>query len=158
MKRLDIVQLASVLANIGVLAGIGFLAYEVRQNSDLLEVQVRATQLEARRSLGDMLFVQPEALALFLQDPSELSALEYEQVRLLGTQFLVTSEWNYFEGVRRGEDMDRIARRTRSVIDRDALNYGALIAWPSFRETAEPEFVRWFEERVLTDLSDREEE
>jgi len=114
--------------------------------------QARATQLDSRRSLGDLLFTQPEVLDLLLKDPSDLNPSEYERVKLLGTQFFVTSEWNYIEAVRSGQDLAGVARRTRSVVDRDVLNYGARIAWPIHRETAEPEYVRWFEEEVLRDL------
>jgi len=149
VKRFDVIQLVGVLANIGVIAGIGFLAYEIRQNSELMEVQVRATQLDQRRSLGDLLFSQPDVLDLLLKEPSDLEPSERERIKLLGMQFFVTSEWNYFEAVRSGQDMEQVIRRTRSVVNRDTLNYGALIAWPTYRETAEPEFVRWFEEDVL---------
>ena len=36
-------QWLTLLANLGVLAGIGFLAYEVRQNTDAIHSQTRAT-------------------------------------------------------------------------------------------------------------------
>ena len=154
MRKIDLGQAIAIFANIGVIAGIVFLAIEIRQNREIMEVQVRANTLEQRRSMGDLLFNQPEVIDLLLKDPSDLSPTEYERVRLLGMQFLLTSEANYFEAVRSGVDMERVAQRTRSVVGRETLNYGAFIAWPVYKETAEPEFVRWFEGVISADASE----
>ena len=40
MKKLDFAQTASLLANLGVIAGIIFLGFELGQNNDLLAAQV----------------------------------------------------------------------------------------------------------------------
>ena len=42
MKKLDIGQTMSVLANVGIIAGIVFLGYELQQNNDQLRSQSRA--------------------------------------------------------------------------------------------------------------------
>ena len=41
----------TLCANIGLLAGIFFLAYELRQNNDLLEAQARETKLDRRTAV-----------------------------------------------------------------------------------------------------------
>ena len=41
MKKIDLAQAASVLANVGVIAGIIFLALELRQNQQLVMAQTR---------------------------------------------------------------------------------------------------------------------
>lgn len=41
MKQIDLTQAASVLANLGVIAGIIFLALELRQNQHLVMAQTR---------------------------------------------------------------------------------------------------------------------
>lgn len=93
-------------------------------------------------------------LELLTKDPSELSPSEYSRVRLLGMQFLVTTEWSFDEAIRSGDDLDEYAKRVGSVIYRDELHYGALIAWPVFRETGNPDYVRWFEEKVLESVGE----
>jgi len=149
MKKIDLGQAIGVLANLGVITGIVFLGYETHQNSELLEVQVRATQLDQRMALSATLFDHPEVLELLVKDADELTPSEYRRVRLLGIQFLNTTEWSFGEVVRAGDDLDAYAKRVRSVIDREDLHYGAEVAWPVFRETANPDYVRWFEESVL---------
>jgi len=58
MKKIDLGQAIGVLANLGVITGIVFLAYETHQNSELLELQVRAAQLDQRMTLSATLFDQ----------------------------------------------------------------------------------------------------
>ena len=52
MKKIDLGQLTNTLANLGVIAGIVFLAIEIRQNNTLMQAQ---TRLEiARETTGHM--------------------------------------------------------------------------------------------------------
>ena len=44
MKKIDLGQTIGILANVGVIAGIVFLAVELRQNNELLATQITATQ------------------------------------------------------------------------------------------------------------------
>jgi hypothetical protein len=48
MKKIDLGQAIQILANVGVIASIVFLALQLQQNNELLEGQARAEQLEAR--------------------------------------------------------------------------------------------------------------
>ena len=50
MKKIDLGQTITIFANIGVIAGIVFLAFELQQNSNLLTTQARATLMAARLS------------------------------------------------------------------------------------------------------------
>ena len=47
MKKTDLGQVIGIVANIGVIAGIVFLAIELRQNNDFLAAQARLGQLNA---------------------------------------------------------------------------------------------------------------
>jgi hypothetical protein len=44
LNKLDLGQAVSILANIGVIAGIVFLAVELRQNNELMEAEARAAR------------------------------------------------------------------------------------------------------------------
>jgi hypothetical protein len=48
VKKIDVGQAIGILANIGVIAGIVFLAVELRQNNDSLAAQARLGELQAR--------------------------------------------------------------------------------------------------------------
>ena len=41
MKKLDLGQTITILANIGVIAGIVFLGLEIRQNNELMAAEAR---------------------------------------------------------------------------------------------------------------------
>ena len=57
MKKLDLGQTISILANVGVLAGIVILIIEIDQNNDALTFQAR-TMLPTARSAEQQNFVQ----------------------------------------------------------------------------------------------------
>jgi hypothetical protein len=65
MKREHVVQSIGVLANVGVLAGIVFLAIEVRQNTSAQFAESRQAVLSASR----------EEIILTMEDPSLVLAL-----------------------------------------------------------------------------------
>ncbi len=45
MKNIDLGQTLNTLANVGVIAGIIFLAYELNQNNEFLELEAKATRV-----------------------------------------------------------------------------------------------------------------
>jgi hypothetical protein len=51
MKKIDPIQVITLLANIGVIVGIVFLAVEIRQNNDQLSAQTRNTLYELRADI-----------------------------------------------------------------------------------------------------------
>lgn len=46
MKKFDLGQSLNTLANVGVIAGIIFLAYELNQNNEFLELEAKATRVQ----------------------------------------------------------------------------------------------------------------
>ena len=50
MKKIDLAQSITVLANLGVNAGIVFLALEVRQGNELLQAEASAAYVDMRTS------------------------------------------------------------------------------------------------------------
>ena len=55
MKKIDLGQTVSIMANLGVIAGIVFLAIELRQNNVLMRSQTRS---EISQSISDFLVTQ----------------------------------------------------------------------------------------------------
>jgi len=47
MKKIDLAQTVTILANLGVIAGIVFLGIEIRQNSALMRVQINQARADA---------------------------------------------------------------------------------------------------------------
>ena len=53
MKKIDIGQTITILANIGVITGIIFLGFELRQNNQILIAQASYTQFSVERERRD---------------------------------------------------------------------------------------------------------
>ena len=70
MKKIDIGQTITILANVGVIAGIVFLAFELRQNNSLLAAQASFSRLsiatERRARLLEELRRESESGGLWL--------------------------------------------------------------------------------------------
>ena len=85
MKKLDLSQTVSILANIGVIAGIVFLGIELRQNNELMAAEARFNNM----SLSTQAFAissQPDIAAIYVKDRNgeELTEVEY---------FMIESHW-----------------------------------------------------------------
>ncbi len=99
MDATTINQWASLLANIGVLVGIIFLAMELRQNTKNLAAQARATYFS---SLADTWRIPAENIGLtevMAKDQSgkELTQAERWQVMAFWTRVQTALEWGYKE-------------------------------------------------------------
>ena len=84
MKKVDLGQTISILANLGVIAGIVFLAVELRQNNSLMAAQARFNQLSAQAETHIILAENPDlAWALVRANnneeltPGEEASLQY---------------------------------------------------------------------------------
>ena len=149
MKKIDYGQAIQTLANVGVLAGIVFLAFELRQNNELLDTQIRATTLAQRQSISQLLFENPDVISSLGKDQELLSVVELDRLRLLGVRLLVAMEHNYGEATLGLQDVNVLETRYRAIYHRERLNYGLPIAWHVYKNVADPTFVVWFEQSVI---------
>ena len=83
MKKIDLGQTINTLANLGVIAGILFLAIEVGQNNALLGAQARTDRVAIRLDAGDQLATNLHLIDAIVKDraggplsPSEELLLE----------------------------------------------------------------------------------
>lgn len=143
-------RLLTLFANLAVVAGILFLAWEIRQNNSLVELERQATTNARVNALVDMVIADPTLIDLQAQDPATLSETEAARLRLLGIRLLLGFE-DGFQDVRAGRaDEQNTIRLQRAIFNRPVLNYGAPYAWPSFRAgQGDPDFVEWFAENVV---------
>ena len=73
MKKIDVAQAITIVANVGVIAGIVFLAIELRQNNQMMLSQTRS---DISHNIADMLRQMATTEYLGdIGDPSELQAL-----------------------------------------------------------------------------------
>ncbi len=154
LKKLSAGELTQTLANIGVIAGILFLAFELRQNNELLEQQSRfAGNEQFINQLAEQI-QDPSIIQLINADPETLSPLELGRFRTLGTRTFAEWEFQWGEWQRGGLDesaMDRRVRIWRNLFHPPPGGHNHLADnWDRYKQIyATPEFIQWFEETIV---------
>ncbi len=152
MKKLDIGQTVGVLANIGVIAGIIFLAVELQQNNQLLAAQTRTTRMEVRKESTNRYLENPELVRLLFKRRHDEPLTEEENFLLEGIMFtlLVTFEYTFTEsqeGLIEGEVIPVAGWRS--------IFHGQYPDMPGYWESAKrnfrQDFVDWMEENVVNE-------
>ena len=157
MKNLDLGRLLNTLANMGVVAGIVFLAVELRQNNDLMEADRRLNRANQIRSIWDTNVYEPEMAELLVNDRNGTDLTEAEQLRLssfwmstlLGIQWQYEEfpdETTYLNGMRRNFAAYPSLRTTWH-----GSNVGSIAAG---KDTFDQDFVE-FIEALVPELSTR---
>jgi hypothetical protein len=84
MKNIDLSQVISTVANVGVIAGIVFLAFELRQNNELLISQARSNLVYGRATYQEYLAINAGGIAEIVTKvrQSELSDTERFQLNV----------------------------------------------------------------------------
>ena len=154
MKKVDLVQTIGVLANVGVIAGIVFLAIELQQNTTLLKAQAGYALAENRASNNDLLKSSPEFASLIakLADGSQLTSAERWQEHGFYVSYLLRFAWEYSEF--------RAGRLTRDQLP--TVVWGKLIRgegplpaprfrekWEEMKYQYEPDFIQFMESEVI---------
>ena len=144
MKKLDLGQTLGILANIGVIAGIIFLAFELRQNNQLLVAQTSYAQFNVvqQRRLLQM----QESETLMKPEESRTSA-ERLRVNLLYNNTLDSFIWQFreYEAGRLPDDFIDL-RIWRDVW---RTNRGLRELYAGDRPRLDSEFIMFFEENVV---------
>ncbi len=158
MKKLDLGQTLGILANVGVIAGIVFLAFELRQNNALLEAETRAIRHNVRAA-DYLLPIEHRdlAYALIKQRRGE-DLTEYET--LIMSRTMATTLYNY-QYVFTEFNLGRIEESTIPMeawrLDFDGETAAEPGLWPDLREYWEisknrdydPAFVQWIDDNVI---------
>jgi len=153
MKKIDLGQTIAIVANIGVIAGIILLAYELRQNNQLLEVQARQAMLERRTEINALLASNSD-LAVVLakaQADEALTPAENVQLSALNRRILASWEWQFGEYQRHVLSMDDLALGAwRATYHETANGRGLPKVWEQWKTQASPEFIEFMESQVIT--------
>lgn len=151
MKKIDLGQTIGILANLGVIAGIIFLAVELQQNNQLSEVQVEMalTATQANTVLADIV-EQPQLIALMLKDERSLTEVERQRLIALGLRVLRNWQGRYRMVERGLLDPAEVARNIANVYSRETLNYGTPVAGERYRKSFPAGFVEFLDEALAT--------
>ncbi len=91
MKKIDLGQTIGIVANIGVIAGILFLAVELRQNNNLMIDEAERARAESRRQSWALLADNGELAAIMIKerDGEQLTAAEEFQLVAYWTRDMI---------------------------------------------------------------------
>jgi hypothetical protein len=76
MKKIDLNQSISILANLGVIVGLIFLTYEVRQNTAQMRADAGYSINEAVDALNSSIYQDKDFAALLLRAEQTFNELE----------------------------------------------------------------------------------
>jgi hypothetical protein len=144
MKGIDLGQAISAVANIGVIVGIVFLVVELRQNNEVLALQVQSEDRARVSGIIELVVANPEYADLMVKDASALTESERNRLMFLGIRMIVNFEELYTDFVSGRITEDEATRRVVSIWERDA-DYGVRLAWPVTKSRYSPEFIAWIE-------------
>ena len=91
MKKIDLGQAFSLLANIGVIAGIVLLAYELRQNTQATQLESAQSFLSATASLDLLIAQDPEISRILSSEMRDLTNVD--QLRAERFRYSAMRQW-----------------------------------------------------------------
>ena len=143
MKKIDVGQTVTILANAGVIAGILLLAYELRQNNELMEAEARFNRLSLITEAQGALVDNPDLAELFVKLSNGDDLTQGEGVRLRSYFQMVfrNQEWQYRE----------VPESLLSVQTwrRNANDFRRTV-WEERKAEFDPDFVQFMDENVYS--------
>jgi hypothetical protein len=152
MKKFDFGQTLNTLANAGVVAGIIFLAVELNQNNELLELEARATLSENLQNGWDRISSDAQLAALFIKDRNDedLSEVEELQLNAYWMGMLLRRQFQYQNFPESSEGLEGLTRLYTSYGSlRRAWNGSASASRSAGKDNFSPDFVNFLDEGIF---------
>jgi hypothetical protein len=93
MKKIDLGQTITVLANVGVIAGIAFLAFELRQNTQAVELASAQSYLTGGSELDLRIATDTNLASLLISGDSQQPLGAVEDLQLERWNYAVFRQW-----------------------------------------------------------------
>ena len=152
MKKNDLIQAVSILANIGVITGIVFLVIEISQTNDQLASQARNTIFELRAGLERDNINNVGNISDVVQKLYRGEVLtDVEQGRLLSRRYLMLQTFQYM--VQEDPDGSLLHVRYMAAILRNDPQMINIYNREAENRGYDPAFVEFMEEYVIPLLS-----
>ncbi len=153
MKKIALGQTITILANIGVIAGIVFLAVELQQNNELLESEARQALVDRRISLAEIVASNAELANVVAkaQAGEALAPGEQRQLYALNVSIFAMVESQFAEYQRgRLEFEDVTVGGLINALSGSGLSGNVLEFWTAWKNTTNGEFRAFVEEHVIS--------
>ncbi len=151
MKKIELGQALGILANVGVIAGILLLVYELNLNRQMIEAQTRSVVAQDLTNLLLTIGTDEQSAGVFIRGNADMELSEAES----GQYFLlVQSAISYFENV---HYQYRIGLYNESEFDGQRTAWRRIFAskgfsdiWCRTRQERSPEFAEEIEGLLTT--------
>ncbi len=151
MKTPDLGQTITILANLGVIAGIAFLAFELRQNNQFLAAQVSYAHHEAERQRRDPIIANDGGIVDIVMksiNQEELTQAEDYRLLIYYNNMLEDFEWQFREVQAGRLPEDRLnVSNWRAVWNQPGL----VQSFEGSRANRDPAFVAYWQENVVNE-------
>jgi hypothetical protein len=157
VKKLDLGQTISILANIGVIAGIVFLAIELRQNNELLAAQARSDRVGLRQGDNALLLENPDFASAVMKSVNGEPLTDQENMLVHRySDYVLINFQNVYAEMERG-----LIDETSIPIEAWRRNFrneqwnktngrpNLLEHWQAHQFAYDPDFIEWMEENVV---------
>jgi len=150
MKKIDVGQAAGILANLGVIAGIVFLAVEIGQNNELMRAAARDAQNERIQDYVEQVYMVPGLAEIIVKANNRESLTEVEELKLFNRQLRLLRGFEvqfreYMEGA-----VDSLPKNWKGhFYEGQNRNPPLIDAWEEAKTALRPEFVQHIEENVI---------
>lgn len=153
MKKFDFAHAVSIFANLGVVAGIVFLGFELRQNNELMAAEARATHASMTQTGWGFIIENPDFVEVLIKDRNGEETTEAEELRLnaLWMQNLAQFQFRYFEDAESAADWVAGQRRNYESYSslRSTRNGNGSGSRQAGKDNFDSRFVRFYEENVV---------
>ena len=137
----------ALLANLGVVAGVLFLAFEIQQNNELLEQESRYSMLENQKDWKFFLNGNPEvAKLMYASHTGKLSEIEKLRRFDLLSGLLLTWQWEW--------EQSQSGRFGDSQLPVDGfralwISQNIQTEWPELKPILKPDFAKFLESEMV---------
>ncbi len=153
MKKIAVGQAISIVANVGVIGGIGLLALELAQNNQLLTAQARSSRAAIRNEIRTIYLENPDLIEVLYHARRGETLTEEENYQLRSLMAITLNNLQYVyveyqEGLISEEDLGVFG--WRRLYHNQYPGMPAL--WADIQGTYRTDFVEYFEENVVNQV------
>ena len=141
-------ETAEIIGVLGIIAGIVFLGFELRQNNDLMAAEARFNRMTMVVDAWKFRAVQEELYELRERWNNDEVLSRQEQARLDASVMavLVLVDWTFRELSEDSPELNQSREVQRYNFANEPI-YGKV--WEDRKNAFDPAFVRWMEEKVI---------
>ena len=148
MKKLESAQIASLIANIGVIGGILLLAYELGQNNELMEAEARLNRTQMAVGAWRFTAENPELTELRAREKrgEQLTPAQTRQIDAAVMAIFVIIEWTFHELPIDSPELRQV-REVQRYNFANSPEYRRV--WEARNASFDPEFAHWMDANVV---------